>query len=62
MKSLSIKNRCLLNSKIEIRNPKQIRMSNDQNFQRFKHLNFEFRNTCFEITLPNFEIGDKVWS
>jgi hypothetical protein len=42
MKSLSIKNRCLLNSKIEIRNPKQIRMSNDQNFKRFKHLNLGF--------------------
>lgn len=42
MKSFSIKYRGLINSKIEIRNPKQIRMSNDQNSIRFKHLNFGF--------------------
>jgi hypothetical protein len=39
-----------VNSKSEIRNPKQIRISNDQSPKRFEHLYFLF----FDIVSTNF--------
>ncbi len=37
-----------------MRNPKQARISNDQNSKLFEHLNLVFR-TCFEFRDSNFE-------